>query len=69
MAWHPINRGNENKVPAVVVLPMQAVAAITELAIPHFTTRTIFSVANLGSEATFYSNVKILAVRDCPAAM
>jgi hypothetical protein len=49
--------------------PMQAVAAITELAIPHFTTRTIFSVANLGSEATFYSNVKILAVRDCPAAM
>ena len=40
----------------------QAVAALTELAIPHFTTRTIFSVANLGSEAKFYANVKILAV-------
>ena len=40
----------------------QAVAALTELAIPHFTTRTIFSVANLGSEAKFYMNVKILAV-------
>ena len=41
---------------------MQAVAALAELAIPHFTTRTIFSVANLGSEAKFYANVKILAV-------
>ena len=40
----------------------QAVAALTELAIPHFTTRTIFSVANLGSEAKFYANVKILTV-------
>ena len=40
----------------------QAVAALTELAIPHFTTRTIFSVANLGSEAKFYANVKTLAV-------
>ena len=48
---------------------MQAVAAIAELAIPHFTTRTIFSVANLGSEANFYANVKILAVRACPPAM
>ena len=41
---------------------MQAVAALAELAIPHFTTRTIFSVANLGSEAKFYANVKVLAV-------
>ena len=41
---------------------MQAVAALAELAIPHFTTRTIFSVANLGSEAKFYVNVQILAV-------
>ncbi len=40
----------------------QAVAALTELAIPHFTTRTIFSVAKLGSEAKFCANVKILAV-------
>lgn len=35
---------------------------MAELAIPHFTTRTIFSVANLGSEAKFYANVKTLAV-------
>ena len=41
---------------------MQAVAALAELAIPHFTTRTIFSVASLGSEAKFYANVQILAV-------
>ncbi|CAL5226115.1 g8932 [Coccomyxa viridis] len=39
-----------------------AVAALAELAIPHFTTRTIFSVANLGSKAKFYDNVQILAV-------
>lgn len=45
---------------------MQAVAALAELAIPHFTTRTIFSVASLGSEANFYANVQILAVSHLP---
>jgi hypothetical protein len=43
-------------------LPAQAVAALSELAIPHFTTATIFSVAQGGSEAKFYANVKLLAV-------
>lgn len=47
---------------------MQAVAALAELAIPHFTTRTIFSVANLGSKAKFYDNVQILAVSALHAA-
>ena len=45
-----------------VNVAMQAVAALAELAIPHFTTRTIFSVANLGSKAKFYDNVQVLAV-------
>ena len=58
----PHQQGHEATGPIVIWLPMQAVAAIAELAIPHFTTRTIFSVANLGSEANFYTNVKILAV-------
>jgi hypothetical protein len=62
----PHQQGHEATGPIVICLPMQAVAAIAELAIPHFTTRTIFSVANLGSEANFYTNVKILAVRACP---
>ena len=62
----PHQQGNEATGPIKIWLPMQAVAAIAELAIPHFTTRTIFSVANLGSEANFYTNVKTLAVRVCP---
>ena len=41
---------------------MQAVAALSELAIPHFTTATIFSVAQGGSDVKFYANVKLLAV-------
>ena len=41
---------------------VQAVAALSELAIPHFTTATIFSVAQGGSDVKFYANVKLLAV-------
>ena len=41
----------------------QAVAALSELAIPHFMTATIFSVTATGSKAKFYQNVKLLAVR------
>ena len=37
-------------------------AALSELAIPHFTTATIFSVAQGGSDVKFYANVKLLAV-------
>ncbi len=40
----------------------QAVAALSELAIPHFTTATIFSVTESGSSAKFYQNVRMLAV-------
>lgn len=45
------------------VFGVQAVAALSELAIPHFMTATIFSVTATGSRAKFYQNVKLLAVR------
>ena len=42
---------------------VQALAATIELAIPHFTSASIFSITSTGSTAMFYQNIRILAVR------
>lgn len=44
----------------------QAAAAAVELAIPHFTSAAIFSVAEAKSAASFHVNVKLLMVRTTP---
>ena len=42
---------------------MQFLAAASELAIPHYTSATVFAVAKQGNAEVFYRNVKLLAVR------
>lgn len=41
---------------------MQFLAAASELAIPHFTSATVFAVAKQGNSEAFHANVKLLAV-------
>ena len=42
---------------------VQFLAAASELAIPHYTSATVFAVAKQGNADVFYRNVKLLAVR------
>ncbi|CAL8468057.1 g7596 [Coccomyxa elongata] len=53
---------NVNGLLLTAALFCMAIAALSELAIPHFTTATIFSVTESGSSVKFYQNVKLLAV-------
>lgn len=41
---------------------LQTLAALAELLIPHYVSASIFAIANKLPEATFHSNVKLLAV-------
>ena len=41
----------------------QAAAAAAELAIPHYTSAAIFSVAQAKSAANFHVNIRLLMVR------
>lgn len=43
-------------------------AALVELAIPHYVSKSIFTVTKIGSESIFRSHLKILAVGRSPAA-
>lgn len=47
---------------------LQAAAAAMELAIPHFTSAAIFSVAEAKSAANFHVNIRLLMVRTLVAA-
>lgn len=38
-------------------------ASLSELAIPHLTSASIFAVTKAGSESLFHHNVKLLCVR------
>ena len=48
---------------AATCLCWQVMASLSELAIPHLTSASIFAVTKAGSESLFHHNVKLLCVR------
>jgi hypothetical protein len=50
----------------ILCFSVQLLAAASELAIPHFTSATIFAVAKQGNSEGFHANIRLLAVSAFP---